>query len=140
MKNSPLSYIILIFILVFSVCIFTTTLSTYKEGYIQNQYPNSIINPILEGSYPLMNNQNNVSNDSYYDIWWKYPSLKLGSYAQITNNLKYFNNPDDGTCISADFCGALYKNQKHKTNIITPLPPVPNGSGVRVNYYRSESN
>ena len=137
MKNSPLSYIILIFILVFSVCVFTMTL-TYKEGYIQNQYPNAVTDPLLIGSYPLMGDQ--LSDNNYSDMWWKHPSLKLGSYTQITNNLKYVNNPDDGKCITANFCGALYKNQRHKTNVITPLPPVPPGSGVRVNYYRSESN
>jgi hypothetical protein len=137
MKNL-LSYAILLFILVFSVSVFTMSISTYKEGYIQNQYPNSVINPILKDSFPLINNQNNLSNNNYNDIWWHYPVLKTNSYAQITNNLKYVNNPDDGQCIRADFCGALYKEKKHKTNIITPMPPVPPGPGVRVNYYRSD--
>jgi len=114
------------------------TFLTYKEGYIQNQYPNSVINPLLKGSFPLMNNHNNLSNDGYYNIWWQYPVLKPNSYAQITNNLKYVNNPDDGQCITANFCGALYKNRNHRTNVISQMPPVPPGPGARVNYYRSD--
>ena len=63
--------------------------------------------------------------------------FKLGSYKQITNNLKYYDNPDNGTCIRADFCGALYKNKKDtNTNITLPLPPVK--QGLRVGYFITE--
>jgi hypothetical protein len=37
-------------------------------------------------------------------------------------------------------CNALYKNKKHKSNIIKPLPPAQEGQGARVGYYRSEPN
>jgi hypothetical protein len=37
-------------------------------------------------------------------------------------------------------CNALYKNKKHKSNIITPLPPAEEGAGARVGYYRSDPN
>jgi hypothetical protein len=54
--------------------------------------------------------------------------------------LRYVNNPDEGTCIRADMCNALYKKIKNKSNIIKPLPPAEEGPGARVGYYRSEPN
>ena len=74
-------------------------------------------------------------------MWWRYPVFSLGSYEQITNNLKYHYNPDNGTCVRADFCGAVYNDKKNaKSNIITPLPPAEEGPGARVGYFRSEPN
>jgi hypothetical protein len=102
-------------------------------------YPISDNLPILTDTYRFSGNKN-VSNDSYSDIWWHYPVLNVGSYKQITNNLRYYNNPDEGTCVRADFCGALYKDKKNKSNIIYPMSPVPPGEGPRVNYYRSSAN
>jgi len=56
--------------------------------------------------------------------------------------LKYRRNPDDGTCITADFCGVFYKDNQLKTNISKPLPPAPNvrPDAVRVGYYLTNSN
>lgn len=118
-----------------------------KEGYsnynlrsIQpGKVPQSEEDPLLKGIYPLTGSKT-VSDKSYNDIWWEYPIFKEGSYKQITNNLRYYENPDEGTCIRADFCNALYKNKKVKSNYILPLPPVqsPNnnkGLHARVNYY-----
>jgi len=95
-----------------------------------------------EDMYPSTE-RNGVTTNKYGDIWWYYPILKLGSFAQITNNLRYRKNPDDGKCLTPDFCGALYKNATEMdSNIITPLPPVPpeGGGGVRVNYYTTNQN
>ena len=67
-----------------------------------------------------------ITNNSAYDIWWHYPVFKVGSFAQITNNLKYPNNPDEGTCMPASMCGSLYldKLTSLPKNEICPLPPV----------------
>lgn len=82
-----------------------------------------------------------MSTNNYQDIWWKYPVFRVGSYAQITNNLKYWENPDDGECIRADFCGALYENKKIRSNLSEPLPPVEfSPNEVRVNYYNADKN
>lgn len=98
-------------------------------------FPKSVSQAILN-DYELIN-KNETSNNNYNQIWWHYPVFKLGSYKQITNNLKYYDNPDNGTCVRADFCGALYKNKKdNKTNITLPLPPVE--QGLRVGYFISE--
>jgi hypothetical protein len=74
-------------------------------------------------------------------MWWHYPVFKVGSYEQITNNLKYPNNPDVGQCMPADFCGTLYKEFQPKLNEAEILPPVPlSCNGTRVNYYNTAPN
>ena len=101
-------------------------------------YPVSVDKPILD-SFPLTGSKG-VSNKNYKDIWWEYPEFSRSSFEQITNNLRYVDNPDEGTCIRADMCNALYKNRKHKSNKVCPLPPAEQGPGARVGYYRSDPN
>ena len=101
-------------------------------------YPVSVDKPILD-SFPLTGRKG-VSNKNYQDIWWEYPEFSKSSFEQITNNLRYVDNPDEGTCIRADMCNALYKNRKHKSNKVCPLPPAEQGAGARVGYYRSDPN
>jgi hypothetical protein len=101
-------------------------------------FPKSVDQAILD-DYPKIG-KNETSNKNYSDIWWKYPTFTMGSYKQITNNLRYYDNPDEGTCIRADFCNAVYYNSKNKSNIISQLPPAQEGSGARVGYFRSKPN
>jgi hypothetical protein len=95
--------------------------------------------PLLTGDYKYSGNKN-VSNDNYDEIWWHYPIFRVGSYKQITNNLRYYRNPDEGTCVRAEFCGALYKDKKTKSNIVVPLQPTPVSPYPRVNYYNTNVN
>lgn len=118
---------------------FKTTKSGFDTLANPGIYPESDNVPLLTGDYPYSGSKV-VSNDSYNDIWWHYPIFRLGSFTQITNNLRYYKNPDEGTCIGAEFCGALYNDRKNKTNIIKPLPPAANGPGPRVNYYTTNTN
>lgn len=117
--------------------------STSKIGFanysLENAgiYPRADTVPILSGDYKYSGHKN-VSNDSYNEIWWHYPMFKEGSYKQITNNLRYWKNPDEGTCVRAEFCGALYKDQENKSNIVLPLPEAEVTPGPRVNYYRTD--
>ena len=108
--------------------------STYSNNIPENTY-------LLKDSYPTANRLI-VDSNNYSHNWIYYPIFSLGSYEQITNNLKYFKNPDDGTCIPAEFCGDFYKDRNYspKTNVSRPLPPVPNENGLRVNYYRTKPN
>lgn len=115
-----------------------------KEGFsnnhnLQNAAPYSKSKRRQDGrildSYPATNNRN-VNSNQYNDIWWYLPIFKVGSFAQITNNLRYRKNPDNGRCIDANFCGTLYKDDMVQSNIVKQLPPVTQG-GVRVNYYNS---
>jgi hypothetical protein len=106
-------------------------------------FPKSVDQAILD-DYPLIG-KNETSNKNYSDIWWEYPIFGVGSFKQVTNNLRYHDNPDQGTCIRADFCNALYYNKKDynsvkKSNITTPLPPAEEGPGARVGYFRTEPN
>ena len=102
-------------------------------------FPKSVDKPILN-DYPLIG-KNETSNNNYNDIWWHYPIFSLGSYEQITNNLKHRYNPDEGTCTRADFCGAIYDDNKNtKSNIVVPLPEAQEGDGARIGYFRTEPN
>jgi hypothetical protein len=138
------NYIILTVILVLIICL--APLIRNIEGFsgindltTPGTFPKSVDQAILD-DYPQIG-KSDVSNDNYNQIWWKYPVFNLGSYEQITNNLKYHYNPDDGKCVRAEFCGAIYHDKKNtKTNIISPLPPAAEGGGARVGYYRTEPN
>ena len=138
------NYIILVVILVLSLCL--APLIRNIEGFSgindltsPGIFPKSVDQAILD-DYPQIG-KNTTSNNNYNQIWWKYPVFSLGSYEQITNNLKYHYNPDDGQCIRADFCGAMYNDKKNtKTNIISTLPPADEGEGARVGYFRTEPN
>ena len=138
------NYIILVVILVLSLCL--APLIRNIEGFsgindltTPGIFPKSVDQSILD-DYPQIG-KNTTSNNNYNQIWWKYPVFSLGSYEQITNNLKYHYNPDDGQCVRADFCGAMYNDKKNtKTNIISTLPPADEGEGARVGYFRTEPN
>jgi hypothetical protein len=102
-------------------------------------YPRAVDKPILD-DYPLTDEKDiyNITNNSVKDIWREYPVFSLPSFKQITNNLKYYKTPDDGTCTPPMFCNAFYKEKKVPSNEIKPLPPVPNGPGMRVGYFMGE--
>lgn len=117
-----------------------------QEGYenlklvelLPGDYPKTDDLPILD-SYPYTGRKE-VSNYNSSQIWKNYPIFSSGDYRQITNNLRYWRNPDNGECSRADMCGALYKNKKNKSNYVYPLPPAEEGSGARVGYFRSNPN
>jgi len=104
-------------------------------------YPLNVVTPLLFDSYQLTGNKY-VNANSYSDIWKSYPIFTEGSYEQITNNLRYRVNPDDGQCIPPEFCDAMYKNNNLKINDndVYPLQPVPYEEGVRIGYFRTKDN
>jgi hypothetical protein len=104
----------------------------------EGKYPLSVDQAILN-DYPLIK-KNEVSNASASTMWWHYPIFTEPSFKQITNNLRYRNNPDDGTCSRPEFCGALYHSIKNKSNEINVLPPAEESDGARVGYFRTEPN
>ena len=110
-----------------------------SEGFT-NKLPFSNANgdPLLD-SFPSTG-EKYVNENTYNNIWWHFPVFTVGSYEQITNNLRYRRNPDDGKCITADFCRVLYDSVKNTPNEIYPLPPVPDGPGTRINYYKTQDN
>jgi hypothetical protein len=114
--------------------------SNILEGYSNNsleksagEFPNAQTNILLQDTYPPIG-KNQLSNNSANDIWMDYPVFQLGSYDQTTNNLRYPKNPDEGTCMPASMCGALYHDKNIGDNYISPLPPV-SDNGTRVGYF-----
>jgi hypothetical protein len=145
-KFGIIIFLIVIIAVSLSLAPFIFKITKNSEGFsgsndltTPGSFPKSVDGAILD-DFPLIG-KNNTSDYNYDEIWWHYPVFRVGSFKQITNNLKHHYNPDQGTCIRADFCGALYNDNKNAiTNIITPLPPAEEGSGARVGYFRSEPN
>ena len=106
--------------------------SNYYLGSTNGIYPLSQTNVLVQDTYPITG-KNGVSNNGSNEIWWRYPIFKVGSYKQITNNIKYPNNPDN-------FCGSLYEDKNIKSNYTEPLPPVEPTNGTRIGYFNTNIN
>jgi len=113
--------------------------SNYTLAGAQGDFPNAQTKVLVQDTYPPIG-KNQVSNDTAADIWKDYPVFELGSYAQITNNIRYPRNPDEGTCMPASMCGALYHDKYLGSNYVEPLPPVNPDGGNRVGYFDTDIN
>jgi hypothetical protein len=141
-------YLFLILILVLAVVPpiyskMTESFKIKKEGFTlggaSGDYPSAQNDVLLQDTYPITG-INSVSDESGSKMWWRYPIFEVGSFKQMTNNIRYPNNPDEARCTAADFCYALYKNKNMGSNIVTPLPPVDPNSGTRVGYFATSDN
>jgi hypothetical protein len=141
-------YLFLILILVLAVIPpiyskLTESFKNKKEGFTlggaSGDYPSAQNDVLLQDTYPITG-INSVSDESGSKMWWRYPIFQVGSFKQMTNNIRYPNNPDDGGCTAADVCFALYKNKNMGSNIVTPLPPVDPNLGTRVGYFATDEN
>jgi hypothetical protein len=138
MSNTFLGSIIFL-ILILALGLYLASFIKQSEGFKTSSFGKT------EGTYPILNDfpligKNEVSDDSASTIWWHYPIFSLPSFKQVTNNLRYVKNPDEGTCTRPEFCGAVYHSIKNKSNEIYPLPPAEEGQGARVGYFRTEQN
>ena len=121
-------------IFLFCVLVLITSLPIFfsvkkVEGYSAINLEQS--SDLLVGDiYPTIG-KNEISSNSSSNYS---PYVELGSYAQTTNNNKYPNNPDNGSCTPASMCDALYKDI-HGKEIQTQLHPVSENGGVRVGYF-----
>lgn len=113
--------------------------SNYYLGSTDGIYPSSQVDVLVQDTYPITG-KNGVSKNTANKMWWHYPIFEVGSYKQITNNLRYPNNPDTGRCMPAEFCGTLYKEKHLKSNYIEQLPPVDPTAGTRVGYFTTNIN
>jgi hypothetical protein len=111
--------------------------SNFTLDETMGKIPYAETRSLVQDIYPSTG-KNQISNNTSFSIWKNYPIFKLGSYKQMTNNIRHPDNPDEGTCMPASMCGALYKNKNTGPNIITPLPPV-SANGTRVNYYATKN-
>jgi len=108
-------------------------------GSMEGAYPCAVETVFLQGYYPV-NFRNTTSTNIESTMWRQKPVYRVGSFAQLTNNQRYYKNPDNGSCTPADICDALYKNKEVNTNIVKPMPPVKPSFNARVNYYNSDNN
>ena len=113
--------------------------SNYSLDQAMGKIPDAQTQVLVQDTYPPIG-KNEISNDNAIDIWWHYPVFELGSYDQITNNIRYPNNPDVGRCTPASMCGALYHDNKTGDNYAKPLPPLDPYSGTRVGYFTTNQN
>ena len=113
--------------------------SNYTLEEASGAIPSSETDVLVQDTYPITG-KNGVTDNTAADIWRDYPIFPVGSYDQITNNIRYPKNPDNGTCMPAGFCGALYKDKELHSNYITPLPPVNPECGTRVGYFSTDQN
>ena len=111
----------------------------FTLGNTNGLYPCSQTDVLVQDTYPITG-VNSVSDQSADKMWWKYPIFEVGSFKQMTNNIRYPNNPDDARCTAANFCYALYKDKNTGSNVVTPLPPVDTNSGTRVGYFATSDN
>jgi hypothetical protein len=112
--------------------------SNYTLDMTTGNFPTAQTEILVQDTYKAIG-KNTISNNTSNDIWWHYPIFKLGSYDQITNNIRYPYNPDEGTCMPASMCGALYHDKKISSNYIEPLPPIYQNEGIRVGYFDANS-
>lgn len=113
--------------------------SNYTLDGAMGNFPESQTDVLLQDTYEAIG-KNELSNESVNEMWWRFPIFKLGSYKQITNNIRYPNNPDNARCTPANMCYALYEDKKLASNYIHPLPPVNPTCGTRVGYFNTDSN
>ena len=111
----------------------------FTLGNTNGLYPCSQTDVLVQDTYPITG-VNSVSDQSADKMWWKYPIFEVGSFKQMTNNIRYPNNPDDARCTAANFCYALYKDKDMGSIVVTPLPPVDPNSGTRVGYFATSEN
>jgi hypothetical protein len=111
--------------------------SNYKLDQSIGNFPDAQTRVLVQDTYPPIG-KNQLSNETSNDMWWHYPIFTLGSYKQITNNIRYPNNPDIGRCTPGSMCGALYHKKILGSNYITPLPPVNPTCGTRVGYFTTD--
>ena len=122
---------------------FIINTSMFQEGYsnhLATKEPNEV-GTLLADSYPSTG-RSTVSDNNYNTRWQDYPVFGVGSFAQITNNLRYWKNPDESQCRTPEFCNALYNDKQVESNISKPLPPAPavDNNNIRVNFYTTNKN
>ena len=139
-------YFLLGLLIIVVISSFIINNSYFQEGYDnylanQGMLRTSESGPILADSYPFTGKKT-VSDNNYDTRWKDYPVYEVGSYAQLTNNLRYWKNPDESQCRTPEFCNALYDDIQIDSNISKPLPPAPSvdNDNIRVNYYTTNKN
>ena len=134
-----LAFIIPLFLIISESFRNIENFSNYTLDNANGNFPASQTEVLVQDIYPAIG-KNQISDNNSSDIWWQYPIFELGSYKQITNNIRYPASPDEGTCMPASMCGALYNMRFLKTNYVEPLPQVNPECGTRIGYFDTDVN
>jgi hypothetical protein len=146
MKSFVKSALFLLGVLV--VALLLAPFLKFSEGFtlrgpielLPGDYPNTVDKPLLSDMFTLTGNTNVLEGGNATNMW---KQNLVGNFNQTTNNEKYPDSPDNGSCTPAAFCDLFYKNDLNETqdkNTIMPLKPAEEGDGARVNYYRTTPN
>ena len=126
--STSLNYILLGIIILGIVLLVGGT----RETFVGASYPQSVTTGLLAGDYPAATHPG-LSNASYSSAWRLYPTWADGSYAQRTNNVRYWKTPCNGWAVPATICGGLYGEKQFDKPPVQP----PARCCERVNYYCS---
>lgn len=85
--------------------------------------------------YPNLDSTGQLGDKGASDLWTKYPIFQVGSYDQMTNNIRYPVNPDVGQCRPESMCNVLYGDRV--TPVEVERPPVT--GKVRVGFYTTDT-
>jgi len=96
-------------------------------------YPQSVQRGLLYPAYQMKNNPRGLSNLNMEKAYKLYPTHVVGSYAQTTNNKRYWKTPCNGKTTPPNMCGGLYENKHYKQQSVVP----PRNFCRRVNYFCS---
>ena len=67
--------------------------SNYNLDNAMGNFPAAQTEVLVQDTFPAIG-KNQISNNSASDIWSEYPIFQLGSYKQITINIRFPDNPD----------------------------------------------
>lgn len=142
-------FLFLILVLAIGLPLFfkiNASLNNIRDGFTNytlagttGNYPSSQTDVLVQDTYPITG-INGISDETANKMWWRYPIFEVGSFKQMTNNIRYPHNPDNARCTPASVCYALYKDKKLGSNIIKPLPPVDPTCGTRIGYFSTNEN
>jgi len=95
-------------------------------------------NYLLKGQFPI--SKNPVSTKQYSKEWQLYPVFSIPSFKQMTNNLRYFNNPSIAHESPEDFLDTFYGSKSAKSNIISygDVNPILTYHEPRVGYWNTK--
>ena len=111
-------------------------LSGYKETFLSpGMYPISEDRGLLDSW--KMQSHPGLSNFSYGNSYKLYPMTPEGSYAQVTNNKRYWSSPCNATSSPADMCGGMYVPRDPSIPAQPCRPNLDCNQGSRVNFYCS---
>jgi hypothetical protein len=131
-------FVVIILTFIYNVTSGNSPVPYLAEGFVPLLPASSSAPGTLLQYYPINDSTGKLGTKDSNQLWWHYPTFKVGSYDQITNNIRYPNNPDVGQCQPISMCNVLYGDRQEKTNYAEPAVP-PEPGKVRVNFYTTDT-